>query len=180
MSKSNKSTSSEPASSLSEPKDLGSYLKSLREQHNISLEQLSKQLKIRATNLDAIENNQELKHIPLAYTRGYIKNYCMFFGVDPDPILNNLPKSSPQDNIPKPVYNTGQAFLFSLAESRNGASRKSLLPSTPYKTILALAFFGCLVLFGLRFANLKKTSAETHNYVSHGLNKTRLQNKPEF
>jgi cytoskeletal protein RodZ len=176
MSKSNKADSSqEHALKSSEPKDLGSYLKSLRDQHKISLEQLSKHLKIRVSNLEAIENNEQLSHIPLAYYRGYIKNYCMFFGVDPEPILDNLPKSSISDNVPKPVYNSGQAFLFSLAESRGGANRKSLLASLPYRTILTISLLGMAVFMGIKFLGNKRQENTTHNYVSHGLSKTRLQ-----
>ncbi len=182
MSKSKKADPSPQESmsnSTSEPNDLGSYLKSLREQHKITLEQLSKHLKIRVSNLESIEKNQELSHIPLAYYRGYIKNYCMFFGVDPQPILDNLPKSTINDNIPKPVYNSGQAFLFSLAETRGAGNRKSLLTSLPIKTLLTLTFLGALAFIGIKFLSSKRHENTTHNYVSHGLSKTRLQ-KQDF
>lgn len=181
MSKSNKADSSQEhvSNATTEPKDLGSYLKSVREQHKISLEQLSKHLKIRASNLEAIEKNQQLSHIPLAYYRGYIKNYCMFFGVDHEPILDNLPKSTITDNVPKPVYNSGQAFLFSLAETRGSANRKSLLTSLPYRTLLTLTVLGVTVFMGIKFLANKRQENTTHNYVSHGLSKTRLQ-KQEF
>ena len=67
MSKSNKAAPAQDnAPTPSEPQDLGSYLKSLRDQHKISLEQLSKHLKIRVSNLEAIEGNQQLSHIPRA------------------------------------------------------------------------------------------------------------------
>ena len=162
--------------------DLGSYLKGMRSEHNISLEDLSNHLKIRISNLEAIENNQPLEHIPEAYFRGYIKNYCMFFGVDPDGVLSHVQKST-STHTPKPVYNNGgSAFHFSSNDGRSNSNRKSIINQLPIRSLL----IGSLVI-GLSFlvfkliSGNKKQNQMTQSYVTHsGLERNRLQSSSEF
>lgn len=93
---------------VSEPDDIGSYLKKVRLENNLSIEQLAGHTKIRPENIHAIENNEGISHIPNAYFRGYIKCYCLFFGLDATAVLSKLPTE--EYAIPKSSYSPVNSF----------------------------------------------------------------------
>ena len=88
--------------------DIGTYLKKIRTQSNFSVEKLAEHTKIRKENILAIENNEELSHIPNAYHRGYVKCYCLFFGLDANKILEQLPAEKYE--IPVSSYSPVNTF----------------------------------------------------------------------
>lgn len=145
--------------------NLGTYLQDLRTQHNVTIEQLSKHLKIKIGNLRAIEDNRELPHIPLAYYRGYVKSYCMFFGVDPEPILQTVRSSSNAQRPPKPVYNNSQAFMFSQENRSIGGRRSRGSSQFSYKILVGLGIIALsgLVLFKMNATNKSNVS---QTYIS--------------
>ncbi|MEC8063658.1 MAG: helix-turn-helix domain-containing protein [Pseudomonadota bacterium] len=173
QSKSNKNPQSNPSQTQASF-NLGAYLQGLRTEHNISLDELSKHLKIRVSNLEAIENNQSLEHIPTPYFRGYVKNYCMFFGVDPSRVLEHARPNETNITSPKPVYNSSGAFLYS-SDSRNSFSRKSIVGNLPLKTILLASSLVFVGIFVYKVVS-SKSPAVSQSYVTHsGFDKNRLQ-----
>lgn len=88
--------------------DIGSYLKKIRTGNNLSIEKLAEHTKIRKENIIAIENNEELSHVPNAYHRGYVKCYCLFFGLDAGKILEQLPTEKYE--IPTSSYSPVNTF----------------------------------------------------------------------
>ena len=88
--------------------DIGSYLRKVRTKSNLSIEKLAEHTKIRRENIVAIENNEAITHIPNAYYRGYIKCYCLFFGLNSDEILEHLPAE--EYEIPKSSYSPVNTF----------------------------------------------------------------------
>ena len=88
--------------------DVGSYLKKVRMQNNMSTDKLALHTKIREDNIIAIENNDTISHIPHAYYRGYVKCYCLFFGIDAAEVLEMLPQHTYE--IPKSSYSPVNTF----------------------------------------------------------------------
>lgn len=70
-------------------KDLGKILRAIREQKNISLEQIQQDTKIRIKYLRAIEEG-ELSMIPggQVYVKGFLKSYAESIGLQPSVVLN--------------------------------------------------------------------------------------------
>jgi cytoskeleton protein RodZ len=60
----------------------GDILRYEREQQGLTIEQASRQSRIKSSVLTAIESG-ETGEIPSVYLRGYIRNYARFLGVDP-------------------------------------------------------------------------------------------------
>ena len=58
----------------------GDILRNAREQKGLTLEEASRQSRIKMSALSAIESG-ETAEIPVVYLRGYIKNYARFLGV---------------------------------------------------------------------------------------------------
>lgn len=67
--------------------DIGRQLKEFREQRKLSVEQVSKGLKIRGTYIRALEEGR-FQNLPgNIYAGGYIKNYTDYLGVNGEPLL---------------------------------------------------------------------------------------------
>src|SRR3954468_21439155 len=79
--------------------EIGEALKEHRLNAKLSLEQISKELKIRKSYLKAIEagNAKILKFD--AYTIGYIKQYAVLLGLDPLPYIKSLSQNSPTKKL---------------------------------------------------------------------------------
>ncbi len=68
-------------------KTIGEILRTSREQHGLSIAELTKLTRIRPEYLEALEENH-FERLPAAvFVKGYIKNYSMLFGFDPKPVL---------------------------------------------------------------------------------------------
>ena len=98
----------------------GQYLKNAREQEHISIEEIHRETKIRAKYLTAIENG-DFSIIPGGdvYVKGFLKNYAMYVGLEPYPIIElykklrselkeekSLAKSSNQDTTQLDVFSS--------------------------------------------------------------------------
>ena len=71
----------------------GKQLKAMRMEANVSVTELAKALKLRPSQLEALENEQYEKLGPVTFVKGYIKSYGSILGRDVDPILaqfNNM------------------------------------------------------------------------------------------
>lgn len=75
----------------------GDQLKHLREQKNLSVQDIASRLNLEARIIEAIENNN-FELLPTAtYTRGYLRSYAKILGVDSDAIVTSY-----NDNAPEP------------------------------------------------------------------------------
>lgn len=66
---------------------VGEILRSSRLKKNLSLEQVEKVIKIRAKFLDAIEKGRFELLPPGTFTKGFVKNYASFLGLNVEEIL---------------------------------------------------------------------------------------------
>lgn len=68
-------------------KTVGEILQTARLEKKISLKQVEEATKIRKKYLEAIENDDWQRIPSLTYTKGFIKNYGQFLGLDTDLVL---------------------------------------------------------------------------------------------
>jgi cytoskeletal protein RodZ len=134
--------SAEPAPSLPE------RLYAARERKGVDLYRAERDTKIRARYLGALERG-DYKELPGAvYTKGFLRNYALYLGLDPDEVLDHWRRergeardSAPVIAVPRPIAAPRQGFTFS----------PSLLVVV-LLTVFVLAFGAYLGLQVLRFA----------------------------
>ncbi|NMM42627.1 RodZ domain-containing protein [Pseudoalteromonas arctica] len=78
---------------------LGQTLKSSREQANVSLEELAKNLKLSVLQLQRLENDEHHLIGPATFVKGYAKSYCRAFNLDTAAVLVLFPE--PQETVKK-------------------------------------------------------------------------------
>jgi cytoskeletal protein RodZ len=85
----------------------GLYLKSQREAKKITLNQVVEATKITKLYLEAIEEDNWDMFSAEIYTKGFIKNYAKFLGLDPDEILKKYEESvkKTENKKPEPIHN---------------------------------------------------------------------------
>lgn len=74
-----------------ELKKIGTTLKSRREEMGISLKEVENGTSIRLNSLAAIEDGDMSKLISPVYAQGFIKQYCLFLGVDSEKLMKEHP-----------------------------------------------------------------------------------------
>lgn len=119
---------------------LGNTLREERERQNLSIDDIEQGTSIRALYIEAIENGEYDKLPGEVYTRGFIKNYAKFLGLDGDefakqftaelhgapPPVNETPAETPVEET-KPVKPAQPAKKSSkvVGEIRQGENRGS-------------------------------------------------------
>ena len=78
---------------------LGQTLKSSREQANVSIEELAKNLKLSVLQLQRLENDEHHLIGPATFIKGYAKSYCREFNLDTAVIMALFPE--PQETFKK-------------------------------------------------------------------------------
>lgn len=129
---------------------VGAYLRKIRKNHQLSIDDLAAITKIRSEHISAIEDDENPKGIPNPYYRGYIRCYCRFFGLDSETILKQIERD--EYHVPKSAHDEINAFKvrqiqgsMPRSNSRNGNKAKdSKKLLSPLKMILGL----CLVVIG--------------------------------
>jgi cytoskeletal protein RodZ len=132
----------EPAPSLPE------RLYAARERKGVDLYRAERDTKIRARYLGALERG-DYKDLPGAvYTKGFLRNYALYLGLDPDDVLEHWRRErgdardvTPVITVPRPIAAPRQGLTFS-----PGVVVVALL------TVVVLAFGAYLGIQVLRFA----------------------------
>ncbi len=97
-------------------------LLSAREAKGVDLYRAERDTKIRARYLGALERG-DYRELPGAvYTKGFLRNYALYLGLDPDEILDQWRRergdggaqSEPAINVPRPLSAPRQGFTFSV------------------------------------------------------------------
>lgn len=78
---------------------LGQILKNSREQANVSLEELAKNLKLSVLQLQRLENDEHHLIGPATFVKGYAKSYCRAFNLDTASVMALFPE--PQETFKK-------------------------------------------------------------------------------
>ena len=150
-------------------KELGEYLKSAREQADISIEEIQKKTKIRTKYLTAIENG-EFFIIPGGdvYIKGFLKNYADSVGLESDTIIKLYKKIRGEPEEEKsPIMPAVQ----DAAKLNDSASNLSNAIKPSYKKmgiiILTVAFL-ILAIISIRALRMKNSPQDTVPPITQG------------
>lgn len=126
--------------------DLGTILYKRREELGLSIEEVSKTLKIRSLYLSAIEAGEEeaRKKLPSVYFNGYIKAYSKHLGVEDD-LSDMLPQADKSEILS--CHNTNEKL------------QKNAKPNLPIMAFSAISMV-IIYLTWSNFANNKHNEVE--------------------
>src|SRR5258708_3988156 len=129
-------------------KMIGEILRTQRQQHNVTIEQLSKVTHIRVEYLRALEENQFEKLPSAVFVRGYIKSYSHAFGFDYQPLVallrRDFKESAAGTLVPR-------EFIKPTLKKR-----QFWTPITLAVLSLAVVFLSLIGYIGLQWYNLQK------------------------
>lgn len=137
-----------PGPASASPTLLPERLLAARERKGVDLYRAERDTKIRARYLAALERG-DYRELPGAvYTKGFLRNYALYLGLDPDEILlqwrqergDGAGLSEPTIVVPRPLSAPRQGFTFSV-----GTFVAAIL------TVLIVLFVGYLAIQFLRF-----------------------------
>lgn len=123
----------------------GEYLKSLREERGISLEEVSERTKIATSNLNFLENDHYELLPPKVFVKGFIRSYVDELGLDPEEALKRFDEFIKEGELSG--YEEEERLLF---QSQPKAS--SFVKSTWFTvalTAIGLLALGILLVTGV-------------------------------
>lgn len=130
---------------------IGHQLQTGRITCNLSIEDVSRQLRLSARQIEALEKEDYEKLPAGTFLRGFIRNYANLVKLDPKPMLRALPSSVPAitphttlNLVQKPQRTTSfsSSWTWDRQSYRNGRNQNGL-----FKVIVAVLFL--LVIYGL-------------------------------
>lgn len=87
---------------MDEKEPLGKYLKRERENRKVSLEEVSKQIKVREPFLKAVEEEQRDLLPSATYVKGFLSAYAKYLGLDPNEIIRRYEAESKEEPVRQP------------------------------------------------------------------------------
>jgi cytoskeletal protein RodZ len=78
----------------------GAYLKSLREERGVSLEEISAHTKIAVSNLDLLERDRYDLLPPQVFVKGFIRSYVQEIGLSPEEVLKRFDDYTKDGELP--------------------------------------------------------------------------------
>ncbi len=78
----------------------GAYLKSLREEQGVSLEEISGHTKIAVSNLDLLERDRYDLLPPQVFVKGFIRSYVQELGLSPEDVLKRFEDFTKDGELP--------------------------------------------------------------------------------
>ena len=144
---------------------VGAYLRGLREQQGMSVDELSRATRVLSHYLEALETDDTRRLPAPVFTKGFIRAYCQSIGVAPDealrlydrmgvppPDLSKVPVNAVRVSVAEPhprqvVFEEPDYLpvtpgsLPPQGEARDGRSRGTLLISFILLVVLGAAFF---------------------------------------
>jgi cytoskeletal protein RodZ len=123
----------------------GEYLKSLREERGISLEEVSERTKIATSNLNFLENDHYELLPPKVFVKGFIRSYVDELGLDPEEALRRFDEFIKEGELSG--YEEEEHLLF-----QSQPKRSSFVKSTWFTvalTAIGLLALGILIVTGV-------------------------------
>lgn len=84
------------------PNGIGSILRKTREDLGLTVDDVASQTRIAARFLNALESNRHEDLPSLVFTRNFVRQYAVVLKLDPEPLLNALPRLD-ESHIQLPV-----------------------------------------------------------------------------
>lgn len=124
-------------------RDIGEMFQKKREEMHLSLKEVENGTSIRQKYLQAIEDGSVM-NLSYVYARGFIKQYAVFLGFDPDQLAQTFPK------VFRTVKDQNHEFEYGIGtlERRHYTGRRGRgVFSWPIITAMAIAAYSLLYLF---------------------------------
>jgi cytoskeleton protein RodZ len=97
---------------------LGALLQGAREQHNLSIEDISNRLRLSPRQVKALENDDFAALPEAMITRGFIRNYARLLGMDVEPLLEAYRVFVPSSDSPRAISIQSENILISGSNKR--------------------------------------------------------------
>jgi len=81
----------------------GSLLRQMREQKNISLQEVGKDLSLDVHVVEKLEADNYDDLPPLTFIRGYVRNYAKFLGISEQAIMVSFDEMNPPESLESPI-----------------------------------------------------------------------------
>ena len=82
--------------------ELGATLREARLRRNLSLEEVERETKVRQVFLAALEEERYDLLPARVFTQGFVHVYARYLGLDPRPLLRQLPPDASAERVPSP------------------------------------------------------------------------------
>lgn len=102
----------------------GAYLKSLREERGISLEEISQRTRIAVSNLDFLEKERFELLPPRAFVKGFIRSYVQELGLNPEEALKRFEAFTREGELTD--YTADEGSLFQEQSGRRSFTGRAL------------------------------------------------------
>jgi cytoskeleton protein RodZ len=161
--------------------ELGQILRQARENKGLSLDEAYSETRINARYLEALENGDYSALPSATHTRGFLRNYARFLGLDPNPLLERYSQS--QANQPQvesrqelaeettkllPTHQVEeQPFFDPVNVEVDLGSRRD--PESAVRLVIIAALIIALVLVGNRFLPLLLNNNDGSEAITEGI-----------
>lgn len=115
------STNVDPANVL---QSVGNVLRRARMAKGLSIEEVSRQLRLTSQQIEAIEKEDFDKLPGRIFMRGFVRNYANFVHLDPAPLLQSLPGSAPVTMTHEQLPSGGSPVAFTAAKRQNSNNNR--------------------------------------------------------
>lgn len=126
---------------ISERESIGEKMAKKRNSLHLDVKDVERAIKVPARHIRNIEEGNHSKLPPDVYTRGFIKNYAAFLGLNPKKILNLYDKEKGLDREVKRHHSPTPKAKPTPKVPRMVVTRKKLMVSGSSLAVLAVLFF---------------------------------------
>jgi cytoskeletal protein RodZ len=161
--------------------ELGQILRQARENKGLTIEEAFEKTRINAQYLDAMENGEYSVLPSSTHTRGFLRNYARFLGLDPAPLLERYSQSqsyqrqvqSSQEVAEEPTTALPiqqvdeQPFFDPVNVEVDFGSRRD--PESAVRLVIIAALIIALVLVGNRFLPLLLNDSDGSEAITEGI-----------
>jgi cytoskeleton protein RodZ len=161
--------------------ELGQILRQARENKGLSLEEAYEETRINAQYLEALENGDYSALPSSTHTRGFLRNYARFLGLDPNPLLERYSQSLThqprvesrqqplqETTAPLPSHQIDeQPFFDPVNVEVDLGSRRD--PESAVRLVIIAALIIALVLVGNRFLPLLLNNNDGSEAITEGI-----------
>jgi hypothetical protein len=150
---------------------LGEVLQAARERKGVDLFRAERDTKIRARHLAALESGdyEELPHA--VYTKGFLRNYALYLGLDPEEILARWRDEQDYARRGEPTASVAPPPQ-PIAEPRRGPTFSRGIIVAAVLTVVVVAFAGYIGLQLIRFSQVPLVTIEGPARISLAMDAT--------
>ncbi|MEO9169746.1 MAG: RodZ domain-containing protein [Candidatus Aquilonibacter sp.] len=117
---------------------MGERFRAAREARGLSLSDVAEQIRIRSVYLGAIEEENWSAIGAPVYSRGFLRTYARFLGLDPEEVVGEFNRSGASSAIVAAPGNSGQSRENRAGVERNERSGRSLSPFILVASLVAV------------------------------------------